>query len=1237
MARTWTDEQKRVIAQNNSNLLVSAAAGSGKTAVMVERIIQRILDEKHPVDIDRIVVVTFTKAAAAQMKERIDAALSSVMLSEKNEKRVVLIRRQLALLENAVICTIDSFCNYILRNYFNTIDLDPSYRIGDEGELKLLMSDVADEVIEEAYSCGDKAFLEFVDGQLPAKSDKRLSEWIISLYTFSQSHPYPEEWLLQCKKWYDITTEDEFENSDVVKFTKEHVKNLLKAAIDEYKDVIEQLADVGGIDKYVPVFRNDLSLFEAAYAADSYGSLREKLQIKFERLANAPKDADEELKERAKELRDRQKKIVGKLSDELLEWSVEDNIAMIESMAPSAKAFIDLVLAFEKRYSERKNEDNILSFSDVEHLALRVLRREDGFTPAACELQSLYEEIYIDEYQDSNMVQELILTAISRGNNIFMVGDIKQSIYSFRQADPGIFLEKYQTYEENNPQADNVLICLHNNFRSRANILYAVNDIFRDIMHAGLGGVEYDTDAMLVPGKVFQPFENHGAEPVTPEGSSVELLLCRIPKDDEEEQEEKEKREYEAEAVAGRIRELTGDKPQMIWDDSLNNGDGGCRAACYRDIVILLRSANSAGHVYAEVLNNAGIPAVCSTAYGYFGAPEIVEILNMLRVIDNPRQDIALAGVLRSYFCYLTAQELAALKNSSKDTDLYTAVIEYRSHEGEEGFDTELSVKIDKFLDFVDAYRKKASYMPIHELIKDLIYDTEYIVYAASKKNGKRRMANLDMLVNKAAEYENTSLHGLFNFLRYIDKLQKYEVDMGEADTMSENDDVVRIMSIHKSKGLEFPVVILTGMGKKINNKDAAGDVVIDRELGIGTNVVRVKERTKSQTIIKSAVSKKIIRDNISEEMRILYVAMTRAREKLFITGTVKDEGKAEETWHSKSIFLAEKGIFDYADDASCQNYFDMVMPQALMDESVNNGRFFVTFGKPQDFFDTSGASYMDDFVQTDDVTQTDAAVVADESIENDYDENPQEDFETQNQEIVELPEYPYENDTERKAKVTVSELKQMQHDSDFDEKSQMHESIAGITDTEEDDEPVPSFMSDEEAVLKGSRRGSAYHRIMECIDYGKLPDNEDEMIDAIKSEIADMLSDEKIDESQKQCVKVRDIAAFCTSQIGKRVKNASMAGKVWREQPFVFEMTDENDQAFGQLIQGVIDLYIVENDEITIVDYKTDRVLKGKKELRSRYSIQLDYYAKALSRLTGLNVKEKIIYSFTLGYAIDV
>ena len=582
-----------------------------------------------------------------------------------------------------------------------------------------------------------------------------------------------------------------------------------------------------------------------------------------------------------------------------------------------------------------------------------------------------------------------------------------------------------------------------------------------------------------------------------------------------------------------------------------------------------------------------------------------------------------------SYFGRFDTTELAAIRQTDKKTRLYNQLTSLEKNE-----------KVAKFLKLLNSYRVKSEIMSVYDLLWDVIYNTGYYDYVKTMPAGERRQANLDMLLYRAAQFEKTSYSGLFNFLRYIERMKKFEVEIGEASLLGENDNLVRVMSIHKSKGLEFPVVILTGMGKKINNKDAAGDVVIDRELGIGTNVVRVKERTKSQTIIKSAVSKKIIRDNISEEMRILYVAMTRAREKLFITGTVKDEGKAEETWHSKSIFLAEKGIFDYADDASCQNYFDMVMPQALMDESVNNGRFFVTFGKPQDFFDTSGASYIDDFVQTDDVTQTDAAVVVDESIENDYDENPQEDFETQNQEIVELPEYPYENDTEREAKVTVSELKQMQHDSDFDEKSQMHESIAGITDTEEDDEPVPSFMSDEEAVLKGSRRGSAYHRIMECIDYGKLPDNEDEMIDAIKSEIADMLSDEKIDKSQKQCVKVRDIAAFCTSQIGKRVKNASMAGKVWREQPFVFEMTDENDQAFGQLIQGVIDLYIVENDEITIVDYKTDRVLKGKKgeeELRSRYSIQLDYYAKALSRLTGLNVKEKIIYSFTLGYAIEV
>lgn len=1209
MARTWTDEQKRVIAQNNSNLLVSAAAGSGKTAVMVERIIQRILDEKHPVDIDRIVVVTFTKAAAAQMKERIAAALSSVMLSEKNEKRVMLIRRQLALLDNAVICTIDSFCNYILRNYFNTIDLDPSYRIGDEGELKLLMSDVADEVIEEAYSCGDKAFLEFVDGQLPAKSDKRLSEWIISLYTFSQSHPYPEEWLLQCKKWYDITTEDEFENSEVVKFTKEHVKNLLKAAIDEYKDVIEQLADVGGIDKYVPVFKNDLSLFEDAYAADSYSSLREKLQIKFERLANAPKDADEVLKERAKELRDRQKKIVGKLSDELLEWSVEDNLAMIESMAPSAKAFIDLVLAFEKRYSERKNEDNILSFSDVEHLALKVLRREDGFTPAACELQSLYEEIYIDEYQDSNMVQELILTAISRGNNIFMVGDIKQSIYSFRQADPGIFLEKYRTYEENNPQADNVLICLHNNFRSRANILYAVNDIFRDIMHAGLGGVEYDTDAMLVPGKVFQSFENQGAEPVTPAGGSVELLLCCIPKDDEEKQEEKEKREYEAEAVAGRIRELTGDKPQMIWDDSLNNGDGGYRAASYRDIVILLRSANSAGHVYAEVLNNAGIPAVCSTAYGYFGAPEIVEILNMLRVIDNPRQDIALAGALRSYFCYLTAQELAVLKNSSKDTDLYTAVIEYRSHDGEEDFDEELSGKIDKFLEFMDAYRKKASYMPIHELIKDLIYDTEYIVYAASKKNGKRRMANLDMLVNKASEYENTSLHGLFNFLRYIDKLQKYEVDMGEADTMSENDDVVRIMSIHKSKGLEFPIVFVPDMDKKYNLQDTTERVNFHVKFGLGLDMVDTSLRLRKKSFQKRAMAESIRLNSIGEELRVLYVALTRAVEKLILVGGIADSkyDSSMERWQRR----AQTRGGDYGYVYTYSNYLDLAAP--VFFKSVTSAVLelrTVTFGKADDVVSGNNSPNNGNGMNNNDGGNRQLADIFRSRF--DY-------------------KYPHELSTHLPGKFSVSELKHRDIDESQDEAIHIVQS--------ERKKPVLEADGDTQKNM-GAERGNAYHKVFELFDYNVNPDE-----GSVREFIHGLVLSGRMDAEYENLVRAGKYVAFLNSKLGQRMKKAALSGRMYRERQFITgfpaNRIRQEYEACDDIImvQGIIDCCFEEEDGYVIVDYKTDHVEPANAEeiLKKRYTEQLRLYADALEQISDVKVKECIIYSVSVNREIKL
>lgn len=1245
MARSWTDEQIRVIEQKNSNLLVAAAAGSGKTAVMVERIIRRVLDEENPVDIDRIVVVTFTKAAATQMRERIAAALSAELLTRKDEKRVRLIRKQLALLDNAVICTIDSFCNYILRNYFNTIDLDPSYRIGDEGELKLMMSDVADEVIEEAYGQKDAAFLEFVEGQLPAKSDKRLSEWIISLYTFSQSHPYPEKWLVECKGWYDIITEEEFERSEVVGFVTDHIKKLLKAGIDEYKDMIEQLEGEGGIEKYLPTFNSDLAHFEAAYNSGTYSELRQRLGFKFDRLANAPKDADEELKNRAKALRDRVKKSIGKLSEELLFWSAEQNVDMIRCMGASAKAFIDLVLTFTQRYSERKSENNILSFSDVEHLALRVLRADGEFTHAAKELQALYEEIYIDEYQDSNMVQELILTAISRGNNIFMVGDIKQSIYSFRQADPGIFLEKYNTYEEKQDAA-NALICLHRNFRSRANVLYAVNDIFADIMHADLGGVEYDADAQLVPGKSFAD-----ADGMSEDSDAVELMLCSVDdillKTQESEpdtadsvteniqDEEKGKRELEAEAIASRIKKLTGSEPLLIWDETLDGGNGGYRRAAYKDIVILLRSANVAGPEYANVLNNAGIPAVCSTAYGYFSASEIVEILNILRVIDNPRQDIALAGALRSYFCYLTAQELALIKNFSPDTDLYSAVVGYSRGEENVGSDAGLVKRLQDFLGFLDNYREKAAYMPIHELIKELIYGTEYIVYAASKKNGRRRMANLDMLVDKAAEYEKTSFHGLFNFLRYIDKIQKYEVDMGEADTMSENDDVVRIMSIHKSKGLEFPIVFVADMEKKYNLRDAAERVNFHVKFGVGLDMVDTQLRVRKKSFHKKAMAESLKVNAIGEELRVLYVALTRAVEKLILVGSVKSADAAVEGWKRR----AETAGGDYGYVYGSTNYLDLAAPvffkkvtrarlwlEVVRDvggigaagELEHNAAGTYTAGEGDVNVYPSGAgdagnenAYPGESANLNKALESDAAAEVFRKRFN---------FEYAHEAAVHLP-----------GKFSVSELK--------------HEKIE-----EADEEAVhlvqlekhkPAMQDGAEPEKnEGALRGNAYHKVFELFDYEVSPD-----VKSVREFIHGLVLTGRIDEDYERLVNPKRFVEFLNTQLGKRMKKVALAGKMYRERQFItgFPAYMIKQEYAGCediiMVQGIIDCCFEEDGQFVIVDYKTDHVEpdNARDVLVKRYEKQLKLYADAVEQISGVKVRECVIYSVSVSCEIKL
>lgn len=1212
MARSWTDEQIRVIQQRNSNLLVAAAAGSGKTAVMVERILRRVLDDEEPLDIDRIVVVTFTKAAAVQMRERIGAAISEELRTQQNEKRVKRLRSQLALLDNAIICTIDSFCNYILRNYFNTIDLDPAFRIGDEGELTLLMSDVADEVIEEAYSGKDESFIELVDGQLPAKSDAMLSEWIQSLYNFSQSHPYPERWLKECEDWYSMASAEEFEAAPVTRFVIEHIKRILGASLKEHRRVIELLGQPGGIEKYIPAFTKDCELLERACAAHDYEDLRESLNINFERLANAPKECDEELKKYAQDTRKKLKTRIDKLNKELLAWSIQDNLDMIAGMKNSAVAFIRLVLDFTRRFDERKQENNILSFSDVEHLALKVLLDDNGYTYAARELQSLYEEIYIDEYQDSNMVQELILSAVSRGSNMFMVGDIKQSIYSFRQADPGIFLDKYNRYGLN-AASGNALICLHKNFRSRANVLYGVNDIFSRIMHENLGGVEYDEDAFLVPGKKFPESSTSDDEQPIYGQLKTELLICDMEdfmENATEDEAELGKRRIEAAAVVKRIHELIDDKSYMVWDEATCNGEGGYRAAKYRDIVILLRSANVSGPEYAEILNNAGIPAICSTAYGYFSAYEVAQVLNFLRVIDNPMQDIPLAGAMRSYFCYLTAQELAEIKGAYPKLDLYSGVLKYISERDAEAHDPNLADKLAKFIELVNSYRDIAAYTPIHELIRDIIYNTGYIVYAASLENGRRRVANLDMLVNKAAEYEKTSFHGLFNFLRYIEKIQKYEIDMGEADVMSENDDVVRIMSIHKSKGLEFPIVFVADMEKKYNFRDAAERVSFHAKYGVAMDYVDTGLRVRKKTFHKRAVAESLRVNAIGEELRVLYVALTRAVEKLILVGAVKDAAKAESEWRARAKAPGD----DYGYVYEAVNYLDLAAPA-----------FFATGTGEYEYRLLSYKDIISDNTQDDKGTKKSFADIYREACEKAAvaDEKELEKLDARINNV-----YTYEAAVHLPGKFSVSELKHRKIEESEEEAVHLIQS----------EKHKPQLSTDERNI--GAERGNAYHKIFELLDYSIETDYA-----SIKKFIHGLTLEGKLSDEYEELVNPQKYVAFLNSPLGERMKLAALSGKMYREQQFITgfpaHMVREEYEGCEDtiLIQGIIDCYFEEEDGVVIVDYKTDHVDEENAEeiLTKRYREQLDLYAGAVSQITGKNVKECIIYSVSVNREIKL
>lgn len=1262
MGVSWTTEQQQVIDLRNRNILVSAAAGSGKTAVLVERIVKIITDKNHPVDIDHLLIVTFTNAAAAEMRERIGNAIEKALDEQPGNEHLL---RQLTLIHNAQITTIDSFCLYVVRNHFHEINLEPNFRIGDEGELKLLREDVLGRVLEQNYEEPSEAFSDFVEGYASGRTDAALNEMILQLYEFSRSYPWPEKWLDSFVGIYRIENREELDRAEWLAPLTENICFVLKDCEQLLRQALAVTQQDDGPDMYEKAVRSDLEKYESLSKLTSFCELSGALSdIKYDRLASSRGfEGDPDKLELVKSLREQAKDVVKKLCRQYFFCSPEMMIGQLERTEPMLEEVVRLTKQFADEFAAAKRRKNLVDFHDVEHFALQILVDEETekAKKTAEEFRDTFEEIMIDEYQDSNEVQETLLRSISREergeNNIFMVGDVKQSIYRFRLARPELFMKKYDSYslEESTTQR----IDLHKNFRSREEVLTCTNDIFYKIMARSLGNVEYDAEAALYPGASY-PVSADFIPEILLADSNDELL---------EDTELTDKKTLEAKIVAEEIKHLM--KTQPVTDKAA----GTLRAAHYSDIVILLRSLSGWADSLVEVLNENGIPAHTVSSTGYFSTVEVQTVLSMLRLLDNPRQDIPMAAVLRSPMAGLTDEELAVLRLEDGSVPFHEAVLELAEGLYEEGGQIEISNSEEdqkqgrnadektenhiettahrKLLKFYKKYRQLRQLVPdtpIHELIEIILRETGYGHYVAAMPAGNRRTANLNMLLEKAAAYEKTSYKGLFHFVRYIDELQKYDVDFGEADMVGENEDVVRIMSIHKSKGLEFPIVIVSGMGKNFNKQDTRSKMVLHPELGIGLDYMDGKLRIKSPTIAKKAIAKQIDLENLGEELRVLYVALTRAKEKLILTGTLKDAAEKLEFYRQQAnLSKAADRPLSYLTREGASGYLDWILPAVL--------------------------SYGDKYP----VRIVEAAELVLDEVENQLEQNEDlteriEEIEAADTQLVgQLKQrfsqrYPYQVDVLRKNKYSVSELKHRAMRERFE--AEQEETVPAFL-----EEPVtstiPLFIQREESVEqetanRGALRGTAVHRVMECYDFASEK--------SVQEQMEAMEKEEKITADMRALVKEQIVADFVSSETGRRMALAQCGGALYREKPFVMGFTEEELENYGfgvgsntdsceniyektdsdqekeeqkkvcheedlTLIQGIIDVFWIEKDGIVLLDYKTDRVQQAK-ELIDRYETQLKLYADALERVFAarkLKVKEILIYSFSLEQLITL
>lgn len=1205
MGMTWTKEQQQVIDLRNRNILVSAAAGSGKTAVLVERIKELVLDKKHPVDIDHLLVVTFTNAAAAQMKERVAKALEKALQENPSDVRL---QQQAALVQNAQITTIDSFCLYVLRNHFHEIGLEPNFRIGDEGELKLLREDVMTGLFEQCYEEKNPGFLHLISCYGTSRSDAPVRDMIFKLYSYAQSYPWPKQWLREALSCYEIKTEQELEQAPFIEMTVEYGKQMVKGYLEQAEHYHELCQDVDGPYMYEEACEQDVERMEELLSCSTYQDFYEELgKCKFATLGRA-KDyiGSPEKQEQVKTERKKLKDGIGKLKSDCFALTFQEILEQLTLVQPSAEALAEVTERFIDAFTERKQDKNLVDFSDLEHFALEILVEEETGKPTetAKEFQNAYEEIMIDEYQDSNYVQETILRAISREvvgqNNLFMVGDVKQSIYRFRLARPELFMEKFDTYETTDAPCQR--IDLHKNFRSRDTVLAFTNDIFYQIMKRNLGGVDYTDEAALYCGADYPAGEKEDA-------FDSEILLTTTQELEEGTKQQISKQELEAKLIADRIRKMVG-KEEVVDEET-----GEFRKVRYGDIVILLRSLSEWADLFAEVLNANGIPAHTVSRTGYFSTLEIRTVLNYLRILDNPRQDIPLAAVLKSPMAGLSDEQLARLRLLAEDKPYHQCVkmfleAEEELTEKESTADEDMRAKLKRFSETYKKLRRQTMDIPMHELLQKVLKETGYARYASALPAGRQRLANLHMLSEKAIAYEKTSYRGLYHFIRYIDELQKYDVDFGEAELVGENEYAVNIMSIHKSKGLEFPVCFVSGMGKSFNKQDSRSKMILHPNLGVGLDIIEEDRRIKVPAFFKKVIARQTELESLGEELRVLYVAFTRAKEKLIITGCIKDEEMLQQI---REIYCgSNRKALNFKERAEAKTFLEWILPAAAASGSWDK----VSYVTPWSMLEDEATHQI-----TEHVSLRQRVQQAEEVSDTLY-EKIKEQLSYQ---------YPHPDAIHLVTKYSVSELK--------------HRAMRELAAKEEEDVTpkfleevstpyVPAFMEGKAEVNQGALRGTAMHRLMECYDFTKMPDCSDEFAENIKKQLTGLVQMGKVSEDMQKLIRIPSVELFLKSQLAPRMKAAAMRDDLFREKPFVMGNHEMEEEMV--LIQGIIDVFWVEEDGIVLLDYKTDRVDSATR-LRDMYKEQLDLYAEALERIFRLPVKEKYLYSFRLNQAIEV